>query len=159
MSKIIELKIFPQYFNAVERGEKKFELRKNDRDFLVGDILILREFDGINMTGRSITVMITYILQNCGFGLADDYVILGIKKLHNKQKALLKQTCNILSVFALLAVIICIPLSTVLFIVKMCGLTALTTLSCSIPLMIAITFVPILTIAEIIKRGVNNGKD
>ena len=42
MAKIIELKILPEYFEAVKSGKKTFELRKNDRDFCVGDILILR---------------------------------------------------------------------------------------------------------------------
>ncbi|MCI8458260.1 MAG: DUF3850 domain-containing protein [Clostridia bacterium] len=86
MAKIIELKILPEYFEAVKSGKKPFELRKNDRDYCVGDILILREFDGSKKTGRSVTVGITYILQNCGFGLADGYAILGIKPLRGGKK-------------------------------------------------------------------------
>ncbi len=86
MAKIIELKILPEYFEAVKSGKKTFELRKNDRDFCVGDILILREFDGSKTTGRSVTVGITYILQNCGFGLADGYAILSIKPLRGGRK-------------------------------------------------------------------------
>ncbi|WP_331384989.1 DUF3850 domain-containing protein [Bacillus badius] len=40
-----ELKIYPQYFKAVVSGKKSFEIRKNDRDFKVGDTLLLHEFD------------------------------------------------------------------------------------------------------------------
>ena len=38
-----DLKILPQYFEAVIKGRKKFELRKNDRDFNVGCILLNKE--------------------------------------------------------------------------------------------------------------------
>ena len=34
-----ELKILPEYFVAVRDGIKKFEVRKDDRPFEVGDIL------------------------------------------------------------------------------------------------------------------------
>ena len=159
MAKTIELKILPNYFNAVVEGKKTFELRLNDRNYIVGDVLILQEFNGYEKTGRSIAVVVTYILKNCGFGLAEGYVILGIEKLHARRKTLQKRICNILYAFALLAIVVCIPLSALLFIVKTCGLTALTVLDCSIPSMLAIACVPILTIAEIIRRGVNNGKD
>ena len=39
------LKIYPEYYEAVKSGKKPFEVRKNDRDFKVGDILALNEFD------------------------------------------------------------------------------------------------------------------
>lgn len=73
--KTIELRILPEYFADVKNGRKKAELRFNDRDFTVGDRLILREWTGNEYTGRLCTVIITHILQNCGFGLADVYVI------------------------------------------------------------------------------------
>ena len=37
-----ELKIYPKYFEDVISGKKTFEVRKNDRKFNIGDILILR---------------------------------------------------------------------------------------------------------------------
>ena len=40
-----ELKLHPRYFNRVADGTKPFEIRKNDRDYQVGDRLILREYD------------------------------------------------------------------------------------------------------------------
>ena len=35
--KIHELKTLPEYFDAVFMGKKNFEIRKNDRDYKVGD--------------------------------------------------------------------------------------------------------------------------
>lgn len=40
-----ELKILPQYFQAVKNGTKTFEVRKNDRGFQNGDEVTLREWD------------------------------------------------------------------------------------------------------------------
>lgn len=40
-----ELKTWTNYFQLVASGEKKFELRKNDRGFLTGHELLLREYN------------------------------------------------------------------------------------------------------------------
>ncbi len=78
-NRIIDLKIQPQYFNDVFKNIKKFELRKNDRDFKVGDVLKLNEFSNNKFTGRHLFRVITYILDNCDkYGLNHGFVILGI---------------------------------------------------------------------------------
>lgn len=74
------LKILPEYFEAVIEGKKKFEIRKNDRDYKVGDGIFLNEFDGEKYTGESLLVFITYILQGGQYGLEKDYVIMSIEK-------------------------------------------------------------------------------
>ena len=52
--------------------------RKDDRGYQVGDIVILKEWDGEVYTGRDIALKIKYILRNCPeYGLADGYCILG----------------------------------------------------------------------------------
>lgn len=60
---IHELKILPEYFSAVKNGAKKFECRINDRDYRVGDILHLREWQ-IKYTGNDIKAQVTYILSD-----------------------------------------------------------------------------------------------
>lgn len=74
------LKIKPEYYKDVECGLKTFELRKNDRDFQVGDILMLIKLDGEgNETDQVCKVKVNYILKDCPqYGLKDGYAILGI---------------------------------------------------------------------------------
>lgn len=75
------LKTWPEYFKEVVSGNKTFEVRKNDRDFQVGDLLILDEFDPnseTGYTGYSYYVEVIYILQGGSFGIDADTVIMGI---------------------------------------------------------------------------------
>lgn len=78
-SKLHELKIYPKYFEDVLSGKKNVELRKNDRNFHVGDNVLLKEWDNIKYSGRSIYAEITYMLDDSFIGLEKGYVILGIK--------------------------------------------------------------------------------
>lgn len=80
-SVIHELKILPEYFNAVRSGKKRFEIRRDD-GFNIGDTLKLMEFKNDQLTGRTQNVAIQYVLKNCPeYGLKQGYVILSIKKL------------------------------------------------------------------------------
>lgn len=65
MNQTHKLKILPEYFEAVIDGRKKFELRNADRDYSVGDILDLREYDSktCTYTGRRVLCFVTYILD------------------------------------------------------------------------------------------------
>ena len=62
---IHDLKCWPEYFEAVARNEKTFEVRKWDRPYRVEDTLWLREWDKekLDYTGRSIYRTITYLLD------------------------------------------------------------------------------------------------
>jgi ASC-1-like (ASCH) protein len=44
-----DLKTWPEYFEKVLSGEKRFEIRKNDRHFKEGDTLIF--MNGTRLTG------------------------------------------------------------------------------------------------------------
>lgn len=73
-----ELKILPEYFSEVKKGTKRFELRKNDRDFKVGDSVMLNEWTGGKYTGRCSFHIISYVLKDCPeYGLKDGYCIFG----------------------------------------------------------------------------------
>ena len=75
---IHELKILPEYFDAVRCGDKRFEIRKNDRNFQRGDILRLKELDGKEYTGEEMDVFVRYVLYDWPDGLKDGYCIMSI---------------------------------------------------------------------------------
>lgn len=81
--RVHELKILPEYYNAVRSGEKKFELRRDDRGFAVGDRLHLRKWNPEGgYTGEVIMTDITYILRGVPrYGLCDGYCILSLGKI------------------------------------------------------------------------------
>lgn len=79
-----KLKTLPQYFEEVVKGNKKAELRFNDRGFKVGDIYTLEEFDGKMYTGHSVTVRITHILE--GFeGLQEGWCMFSFERIEEKE--------------------------------------------------------------------------
>jgi hypothetical protein len=61
----IEKKTWPEYFERILSGEKKFELRLADWECKPGDILILREWDPKTngYTGRAIEKKVSYVLR------------------------------------------------------------------------------------------------
>lgn len=75
-----DLKILPEYFMAVALDEKTFEIRKNDRNYHVGDCLVLREWNGQEFTGRNIVRYVSYILYDWQAGLKDEYCIMSLKR-------------------------------------------------------------------------------
>lgn len=80
MTNIHRIKCFDRFFKMAEAGEKLFEIRKNDRDYQVGDIIELNEtFEG-KMTGRMAMFRIISIVTDSDFpeGIKEGYAVLGI---------------------------------------------------------------------------------
>lgn len=85
-----ELKCWPKHFKAVRDRSKPFELRYNDRNYQVGDLLILDEWEPFadyqrtregRYTGNWVSATITYILDEFEAQpefTPDGWVILGI---------------------------------------------------------------------------------
>ena len=76
--KIHELKILPEYYDAVRCGKKRFEIRKNDRNFHTGDVLRLKEWDGEKFTGKEIDALVQWILFDWQDALKPGYCIMSI---------------------------------------------------------------------------------
>lgn len=87
MPKKHEIKTWPSYFEQVARGEKLFEVRRNDRDYAVGDTVVLREYDpgadqpidDWKFTKRRIQCVVTSILHGGQFGIEPGHCVMGIK--------------------------------------------------------------------------------
>jgi len=62
---IIKKKTWPEFFELVKSGKKKFELRVADFEIKEGDTFILEEWDPKTKTytGRTITKKVGYILK------------------------------------------------------------------------------------------------
>lgn len=79
------LKTVRPYIDDVRSGIKPFEVRKDDRNYQVGDTLTLQSYEnGEYLKDDPFTVIITYILgrtDNERIFVRDGYVILGIKSL------------------------------------------------------------------------------
>lgn len=83
---IHQLKITPKYFDDVVAGIKTFEVRKNDRNFHVGDFLALNEITPHECnakhehleTGRSVLMHVHYILDDPAY-VKEGYVIMEIE--------------------------------------------------------------------------------
>ncbi len=74
MSKTHYIKILPEYFEKVIKGNKKAELRRNDRDYKIGDKVILKEYSEGSYTGRYAKVKITHLIESFE-GLDPDFVV------------------------------------------------------------------------------------
>lgn len=81
-NKIHHLKVLTKYYNDLKNGNKTFEIRKNDRDFRTGDILVLSEYDLETKeytASKNLYFKVTYILNNTTY-LQKGYVCMGIRE-------------------------------------------------------------------------------
>lgn len=92
-----DLKVATAYFDALASGEKNFEVRRDDRGFQRGDVLVLRRFGKPHnsalgghayLCGTSSTTSrdadtvkrrITYVLTGGQFGVEPGFVVLGLE--------------------------------------------------------------------------------
>ena len=72
------LKILPEYYRAIESGDKPFEVRYNDRNFQKYDILHLQEWVNGVYTKRQIDAEVTYVLDSPDY-CKEGFVVMGIK--------------------------------------------------------------------------------
>lgn len=77
-----ELKIWPTCFAAVEAGTKPFDVRLNDRNFQVGDALLLSEYEpeSEQYTGRTLERWVSYLLPGGTFGIEHGWCVLGFSE-------------------------------------------------------------------------------
>lgn len=68
-------------FWLMYRGKKPFDIRQNDRNYQIGDILIIREHD--RETGNYIGPYIVALVLSTlvGYGIEDGYIAMGLDVL------------------------------------------------------------------------------
>lgn len=82
------LKTWPKLFDAMIAGAKTFEYRKNDRDFRLGDLLVLQEYDPETKvySGFETVFRVRYMLTEAP-GLPEGYCIMGVVREVDVYKA------------------------------------------------------------------------
>lgn len=91
-SKLHDLKTWPVPFSHLRQGSKTHEIRENDRNFRVHDILLLREWDPMTeqYSGRCIWAEVTYITRGFGYSperkvLDENAVVMSIRVLAKRE--------------------------------------------------------------------------
>ena len=76
-----DLKTWPEVFNALMSRAKKHDIRVNDRDFRVGDELLLREWnpETETYTFRYIMAEITYITPGGEWGIPENLCVMSLE--------------------------------------------------------------------------------
>lgn len=91
-----DIKCWPEPYAALERGDKRHEVRRNDRNYKVGDVLVIREWqpatglrvDGGKYTGRQRMMRVTYITKPGTFGLPADVCVLSLAAYRGRKRTL-----------------------------------------------------------------------
>lgn len=75
-----ELKCWPEYFEEIIARTKTCELRQDDRNFQVGDFLILKEYSPLTKqySGNEVHAEVTHLLRFHP-GLVGGFVLMSIK--------------------------------------------------------------------------------
>lgn len=87
-----ELKTTNPHFQSIWSAAKKLELRKNDRNYLAGDVLCLMEYNVATntFTGREITALVTHVVFEYE-GLKEGYCAMSLMSLTRKAKNIIFQ--------------------------------------------------------------------
>lgn len=82
---IHELKCWPEFFEPLSKGAKTGEIRFNDRNFQVGDVIDFREWsptlNAEGYTGRKCRRLVSHVLRHdqlADGSLSPDFVLLSL---------------------------------------------------------------------------------
>jgi hypothetical protein len=92
LTRVHDLKLGRELYEDSASGAKSFEIRLNDRDYRVDDVLLLRAGSQkpsrveqgeptfwFDYTGQWVLARVTYILGDGKYGVPEGYVIMGTK--------------------------------------------------------------------------------
>lgn len=83
MSQTHVLKCWPAPWEAMRVGRKTFEYRLNDRDYQVGDVLVLQEYNPEldSLTREVLLMRVVYVLAGGQFGIPEKYCVMSVEPL------------------------------------------------------------------------------
>lgn len=83
--KVHELKTWPEHWADVAANKKTHEVRQNDRDFAVGDVLCLQEYDRATgkWTGKFVFRRVKHVLHGGEHGVEAGYVVLSLGRMNH----------------------------------------------------------------------------
>jgi hypothetical protein len=83
--RVIRLKTWPEFFGEVCADRKLHEIRVNDRDYRVGDLLMLQEWNPhltpagpVGYSGRYTVRLVTYLTPGGKWNLPDNVCVMSI---------------------------------------------------------------------------------
>lgn len=89
--KVHDLKIWPEQYQKVINGHLSFQYRENDRNYQMGDVLILSEWNPKmnEFTGRKIGARVKYVFDEMTSGdvpvhIAPGFCVMSIKPIFNR---------------------------------------------------------------------------
>ena len=92
MTETHRLKTLPQFFDAVQRGDKRFDVRRNDRQFQRGDIVILQYFHpkdgyarGPDMKMKEMRFRVGWTLHGPAFGVEAGYCVFSLEPIESSE--------------------------------------------------------------------------
>lgn len=86
--RVHHLKCWPIPYAGMRDGRKTFEFRKWDRDYRVGDVLLLHEYDPeTKKRGGLLWREVTYLLPGGNFGVPLGYCVLGLASMRELESA------------------------------------------------------------------------
>lgn len=95
------LKVWPEFYDAIESGVKTWEFRRDDRGFRVGDVLVLEWWQPAHDSlldkpigyecvdgpiRKKLRVEVTYILHCGRLGVPEGFCIMSIEKEEGNAK-------------------------------------------------------------------------
>jgi hypothetical protein len=89
--KVHEVKVSSVFFRDVSDDVKSFEARFDDRDYKVGDVMILEEYSNCKYTGRETHKVITYKLDVGQYGIEKDWCVLGLRSMNDKDYKIMEE--------------------------------------------------------------------
>lgn len=79
--KVHNLKVDLEIFQQMEKGIRQFDIRKSDRDFQIGDTLLLHEYDFNKKMFKSGWLPRRIVCKSYDSHLKEGYVILGLQEI------------------------------------------------------------------------------